>query len=100
MPVPTESGLEERVGERIPRRIRALNPRTFEAPESSPSPPLEERAGERRPFPVRRGDGFVERRSFLSGALEFGAACFLYARNGSRLSQFDFGNAKIDVRRG
>ena len=33
--------------------VRALNPGTSEAPESSPSPPLEERAGERRHFPPR-----------------------------------------------
>src|SRR6266853_6502673 len=30
---------------------RALNPRICEAPESSPSPPVEERVGGRRPFP-------------------------------------------------
>src|SRR5207247_892876 len=43
---PDWSGL----GKEFPETIRALNPRTAKLPESSPSPPLEERVGERRPY--------------------------------------------------
>src|SRR2546425_7053989 len=34
-----------------PDRVQNLRPQTREVPESSPSPPREERAGERRPLP-------------------------------------------------
>src|SRR2546422_10705162 len=53
----TPSPREGRAGREFPETNRPLNPLTFEAPASSPSPPLEERAGERRPFPVHRGPG-------------------------------------------
>src|SRR5947207_2121820 len=41
------------VGRELPKKFRALNPRTAKQ-QSSPSPPREERVGERRPFPAYR----------------------------------------------
>src|SRR5207247_10966184 len=61
---PDWSGL----GKEFPETIRALNPRTAKLPESSPSPPLEERVGERRPYLANSEAGSWKGGSLLARA--------------------------------